>query len=103
MVGRISYGLPSEGKEHWDERDFAYSPRPAFCGRGFGSEAPTVVIDYCLNVLGVSFFFGETMPDNAASARAMQKAGMEAVGTAEDGHIVFRIEKRSKTPTEGSR
>ena len=102
VVGWIGFGYPSEGKEQWGERDFGYSMRPEFRGLGFGSEALTVVIDYCFNVLGVSSFFGETMPDNAASARAMRKAGMEAVGTAESGHIVFRIEKLPKSPTAGS-
>ena len=84
--------------EQWGERDFGYSIRPEFRGRGLGSEALAAVIDYCFSVLGIGSFFGETMPDNAASARAMQKAGMQAVGTAGDGHIVFRIKKRSEAP-----
>jgi ribosomal-protein-alanine N-acetyltransferase len=102
VAGWIGFGHPSEGQAQWGERDFGYSIRPEFRGRGMGSEALTAVIEFCFDVLGISSFFGETMPDNAASAGAMRKAGMKAVGTAEDGSIIFRIERHLESQAEGS-
>ena len=98
VAGWIGFGYPSEEKERWGERDFGYSLRPEFRGRGYGSEALAAVIEFCFDALGIESFFGETGSDNIASARAMQKAGMVAVGTTKEGHIVFRIEKGSQMP-----
>lgn len=96
VVGFIGFGAPSEGKEQWGELDFGYSMRPEFQGRGYATEALRAVIEFCFTKLGVNSFFGETMPENLASARVMGKAGMKVVGVRDDGHIVYRIERESQ-------
>lgn len=96
VAGWIGFGPPSEGKEEWGDLDFGYSIRPEFRSLGYATEALRAVIDFCFKQLRVNSFFGETMPTNRASSRVMEKAGMKVVGVRDDGHVVYRIARRSR-------
>ncbi len=96
VVGFIGFGPPSEGKERWGELDFGYAVRPEFRGLGYGTEALRAVIEFCFHELGAKSFFGETSPDNSASASAMQKAGMKPVGMSPSGQTIYRIENHRR-------
>lgn len=98
-AGWIGFGPPSQGKEEWGDLDFGYSMRPELRGRGYATEALSAVIEFCFTKVGINSFFGETMPDNLASARVMEKAGMKIVGVQDDGHIVYRIERTTLNRT----
>lgn len=91
VTGWIGFGKPS--KPGIGDLDFGYSVLPEFRGRGYATEALSAVIEFCFAEVGANSVFGETMPANVASARVMEKVGMQRAGVSEDGHIVFRIER----------
>jgi ribosomal-protein-alanine N-acetyltransferase len=91
VAGWIGFGPAS--KPGIGDLDFGYAMLEQFRNRGYATEALLAVIEFCFDVVGVSSFFGNTLPDNAASARVMDKVGMKRVGLREDGEIIFRIER----------
>lgn len=88
VLGWIGFGKADD--HPFGEIDFGYSLREEFQGRGFGTEALVATLDFCFTRLEVTSFFGEAPAENIASARVMEKAGMQRVGVSPEGRIVFR-------------
>lgn len=93
VAGWIGFGQPNESGI--GDLDFGYAVLPDFRGRGYATEALAALIEFCFVELEVNSVWAKTMSDNLASARVMEKVGMRRIGMAEDGQIVFRIEKRA--------
>ncbi|MEM7537668.1 MAG: GNAT family N-acetyltransferase [Chloroflexota bacterium] len=76
-IGWIGWGRPSDLSK--GDYDFGYALHPAYWGRGYMSEALQAAINYMSDSLGATCVFGECNVDNQASARVMEKAGMQLV------------------------
>lgn len=79
LVG--SAGLyPVEGKG--PEVEVAYHFRKDRWGRGYATEAARACLDYGFETVGLSEIVGLVVPENVASARVLEKCGMQQVGAA---------------------
>ncbi|HEY7850433.1 MAG TPA: GNAT family N-acetyltransferase [Ktedonobacterales bacterium] len=78
LIGWLFIGgsLPAEGS-----RGCGYALSPRFWGQGYMPEALRAAIDYEFTVLGTQRISAECETENVASARVMQKSGMEYEGT----------------------
>lgn len=63
-----------------DQADIAYFLCRRFWERGYATEAARALIDYGFQALGLRRIFGLCVPENVASRRVMEKAGMRAEG-----------------------
>ena len=62
--------------EELDEVDVAYRLLPAFWGQGLATEAALASVRYGFAKLGLKRIIGLTMPENVASIRVLEKAGL---------------------------
>ena len=60
--------------------EVGYRLLPAAWGQGFATEGANALVDYGLDDLRLHRIIGVTHPDNKASQRVLQKAGLEDVG-----------------------
>ncbi len=60
--------------------EVGYRLLPEAWGRGFATEGAKALVDYGFDDLGLHRIIGVTHPDNKASQRVLQKAGLEDVG-----------------------
>jgi [ribosomal protein S5]-alanine N-acetyltransferase len=88
VVGWIGFGPSSRVA---DEVNFGYAVLASERGKSYGTDALRIVIDFCFGELGVRRFTGETAVGNDASARVMEKVGMQRTGVA-GGQIQFGID-----------
>ena len=64
------------------EVDVAYRLLPAYWGQGLATEAARAAVRYGFAELGLPRIIGLVMPENIASARVLEKAGLRYVDTA---------------------
>lgn len=83
LVGWIGIG-DSDRKELEGDRSVGFMVDPRFWRQGFMTEALTAVLDHEFNVLGVSRVIATCEVENVASARVMEKAGMQFLRTMYD-------------------
>lgn len=74
-----------------DERaaDIAWMVGTAWQGRGYATEAAQALVGW-LAANGVETVTAHVHPDNLASARVAERAGLTATGEIEDGEVVWR-------------
>lgn len=65
-----------------DEVELAYHYLPSAWGQGFATEAATSILEYGLSTLELNEIVAIVIPENVASWRVLEKAGMRYVGTA---------------------
>ena len=65
---------------------------PQFRGKGFGTEALRLVLEYAENIVPEEEFYLRANKDNGASVRIMEKNGGKVVGE-KDGKVFVRIKK----------
>jgi ribosomal-protein-alanine N-acetyltransferase len=58
------------------EVDVAYRLLPAYWGRGLATEAAIASVRFGLDNLGLKRIIGLVMPENVASVRVLEKAGL---------------------------
>ena len=68
--------------EELGEVDVAYRLLPAYWGQGLATEAARASVRYGFAELGLRRIIGLVMPENTASARVLEKAGLHYAGTA---------------------
>ncbi|MCX2720486.1 GNAT family N-acetyltransferase [Lentiprolixibacter aurantiacus] len=61
----------------FDEIDLGYRFLPEFWGRGLATEASRAILKYGFEELKLNRIIAMALPDNEASIRVMQKAGMQ--------------------------
>ena len=62
--------------EELDEVDIAYRLLPAYWGQGLATEAALAAVGYGFAKLGLKRIIGLAMPENMASIRVLEKAGL---------------------------
>ena len=89
-VGWIGWGAPSAPEK--GAVDFGYAIVGTARRQNVATEALQAVIDFNLGKRGVDSIFGECAEENVASARVMQKAGLDlsAAWLDEDGQAMQR-------------
>lgn len=90
-LGRCACILKSTGEqigmaglkylEELGEVDVAYRLLPAYWGQGLATEAARASVRYGFAELGLKHIIGLVMPENIASARVLEKAGLHYVET----------------------
>jgi len=78
VIGWIGFGDPS--RQGIGDLDFGYALRRDQWSQGYMTEALTATLRFCFEEAGAGSVFGECRPENPASARVMEKAGMEYSG-----------------------
>lgn len=75
--------------------EIGYAVLSQFHGRGFATEAARAMIDMAFSQDSVNRIIGETLPDNAASIRVLEKLGFGCIGPgAEPGHLQYELRKK---------
>lgn len=77
MIGWLGIGRPSITKAHWGDLDFGYALNRRCWGQGYMTEALNALLAFCFKELAISKIFGECDAANPASARVMEKAGLQ--------------------------
>ncbi len=73
----VPMGICGLIKRDWlDDVDIGFAFLPRYWGRGYAHEAAAAVMDYGRNVLGIGRIVAITSPDNATSARLLEKLGL---------------------------
>lgn len=85
LVERLDDGVPMGlcgliKRDTLPDVDIGFAFRPAFGGQGYALEAATAVMAHAREVLGLRRVVAITTPDNAASARLLEKLGMRLEG-----------------------
>ncbi|WP_027480935.1 GNAT family N-acetyltransferase [Deinococcus pimensis] len=73
------------------DAEFGYGLGPTWWGRGYATEMARALVTWGLAQPGVRRVTAETLPDNAASIRVLEKAGLRLVGERvdpEDGRLL---------------
>ncbi|GCE09068.1 GNAT family N-acetyltransferase [Dictyobacter aurantiacus] len=70
------------------EAELGYALHSAHWGQGYMSEAVRAIIAYGFNTLQLCRIIGTCVPDNAASIRVMQKAGMQQEGHLRENKLI---------------
>ena len=81
-IGCVGY-LPasvSNLKIKDDEAEVGYWIAKPYWGKGSGTEALRLVIDYCFNVKKFTTLWGDYFPENPASGKVMEKCGFKDTG-----------------------
>ena len=82
-----------------DAVDVGYRLLPQYWGRGLATEACMASLQFGFTTLRLDQIIGLVLPDNAASIRVLEKAGMQADGRFDyDGFDVLRYVKRRQVP-----
>ncbi len=67
-------GLGKSDDPAMGDMQFGYAIHPKYWGNGYMTEALHRVVDFCFRDLGIGKIYGGCDPENAASARVMEKA-----------------------------
>lgn len=82
-----------------DATDVGYRLLPEYWGRGLATEACKASLKFGLETLQLEQIIGLVLPDNLASIRVLEKAGMHADGRfIYDGFDVLRFTTRLRVP-----
>lgn len=61
--------------------DLGFAFLPEYTGKGYATEAARGLLEYAHREIGLDVIFGFTDPDNTASRKLMERAGLEDRGT----------------------
>ncbi len=82
-----------------DVVDVGYRFQPEYWGHGFATEACIASLNFGFDTLRLEQIFGFVIPENAASIRVLEKAGMQSTGEFDyDGTRVLRYVKLGDVP-----
>jgi ribosomal-protein-alanine N-acetyltransferase len=82
FVGRIGLNLLEDwsGRDKWE---VAWMLRPEYWGRGLATEGAVAAIEFGFSATDLERIISVTLPNNLASRRVMEKAGLVYQGTLE--------------------
>lgn len=78
-------------------REILFVLSPNYWGRGLGTEAARLVLDYALNVAGCKRVIGTVDPDNAPSIKVLQNIGMQLDHWREDEQGTYPVYAINRT------
>lgn len=84
VIGDIGY---KSGPNKEGEINLGYSILPNYQGKGFATEAAKGMVEWGLKQPGVEKVIATCSPDNPASIRVLQKAGLKQIR--EDGESIY--------------
>lgn len=84
-------GLPAHGRP-----EIGYGLEPVFWGRGYATEAVAALCRWAMEQPGVTAIEAETVPDNAASQRVLEKLGFFSTGDIGEEGPRFRLTKKEE-------
>ncbi len=64
-------------------------------GKGYGTQAEKLAIDYAFDILGAESIFAESLIKNTKSQHVMEKVGFKYTGE-KDGFRQYRLEKKDR-------
>jgi [ribosomal protein S5]-alanine N-acetyltransferase len=79
LIGWIGFGQASPAKSEFGEIDFGYAILPVYWGQGYATEALSATVDFIFNHIHATQIFGECNVANPASARVMEKVGLQRI------------------------
>lgn len=92
VVGRLALRhLEVEGR---DEIELGYGLLPSHWGCGLATEAAAGSLEYAKADLTISSIVGLVLPENARSARVLEKSGFTYERTAMHAHLEHRLYRR---------
>ena len=75
-----------------EEVELGYRFLPEYWGQGLATESARACVAFGLKTIGLPYIVGLVLPENVASMRVLQKAGMHDTGLIEsEGDIVHRF------------
>ena len=99
---RESGELVGDCSLHFDtgfgEWELSYGFRRDRWGRGYATEAARACVRYGFEELGLETIVADVDPANAASARVLEKCGLEQVGKLDDGRLFYAVTRSSAQP-----
>lgn len=84
-------GLPAHGRP-----EIGYGLEPLFWGQGYATEAVAALCRWALEQSGVTAIEAETVPDNAASQRVLEKVGFFPTGDIGEEGPRFRLTEKEE-------
>jgi RimJ/RimL family protein N-acetyltransferase len=84
-IGHLQASVMDDGRS----ADIAWVVGSAWQGRGYATEAAAALVDW-LTRTGVATITAHVHPDNVASARVAERAGLERTDELVDGEVVWR-------------
>ena len=78
------------------EPEIKYALKRAYFGQGFASEAVVGMLRYGREVLGLNHIIATVAPENTASLRVLQKAGMVEVSRSADSVLLHQPNKMAE-------
>lgn len=77
--------------EHHGSAEIGFWLKSSARRQGYAVEAVRLFSDWLVEVVGVRLLFTRTVPENADSAKALERAGYERRGVSAEGHEVWRF------------
>jgi RimJ/RimL family protein N-acetyltransferase len=68
------------GRDRDDEAEFGWYLTSSHWGRGYATEATRLLVDFAFNVIGPQRLYATADPENVASCRVLEKAGLVFCG-----------------------
>ncbi len=92
-IGWLGIGVPSKPADA-GERDFGFALDKRYWGRGYMTEALRAILAFEFGSMGSKRIYATCETDNVASARVMERVGMQYEGTFRDadfmGNVAYR-------------
>lgn len=88
VIGSVALGIDSRVHRR---AELGYILRRDRWGRGFGTEAASLVIDFAFERLAMHRVWAVCDPDNPASKRVLEKCGMRCEGRLRDDLLVHGV------------
>lgn len=123
LHGRLVVGLDGEPigdvawrTERWGPSELSVCPAigiallPEYRGRGYGTQAQRLLVEYLFRVHNVHRVQSDTAADNPAEQRALERAGFVREGVVRDAeyrdgryhdHILYGLLRRDWSPDDG--
>jgi RimJ/RimL family protein N-acetyltransferase len=80
LIGTVCLTIGDSEDSH-TAPDLGFAMLPDSCGKGYATAASKLLMEYVNTELGLKDIFGFCKPENSASRRVMEKAGLEYRGT----------------------
>lgn len=85
LIGMARLGIESDQHRN---ASLGYGIHPDYWGQGFATEATRLLLDFGFTILGMHRIWATHHPDNDASRRVLDKAGLREEGRLRDDRLV---------------
>lgn len=71
----------------WKAGEICYTINKKYTGKGYATEASKILVDYCFKKLKFHKVYADTVPDNVASQKVLEKLGFKLEGAIRDKYL----------------